>query len=109
MDGGDDDSEHGATAIFDPRERAPIRVISMKEPSAPVRVHTPRAHHVQLRALAEVARAGTPEPFGHLAPPREDAVRSVRARQVRGHVLWLAAGVVLAVAIAASIWLIAGR
>ena len=86
----------------------PIRVISMKEPSAPVRVHAPRVHQVQLRPLAEVARH-TPEPFGHLAPPREAAVRAVRARQVRGHVLWLLLGVALAVAIACSIWLIAGH
>lgn len=86
----------------------PIRVISMKEPSAPVRAHAPRVHQVQLRPLAEVARA-TPESFGHLAPPREAAVRAVRARQVRGHVLWLLLGVVLAVAIAGAIWLIAGH
>lgn len=103
-----DDGDVAPTEIYDPRERAPLRVISMKEPSAPVRVRTPRAHHVQLRAIAEVARAATPEPFGHLAPPRESAVRAVRARQVRRNVLWILLGAVLAVAIASAIWLIAG-
>jgi hypothetical protein len=135
----DPDRDHAATEVYDPYPRlrqpppgapvaapfpsavpssvaavgsepsAPIRVISMKEPSAPVRVHEPRAHQVQLRALAEVARRDTPAPTGHLAPPRDAAVRAVRTRQMRGHVLWLLGGAVLAGAIASSIWLIAGR
>lgn len=83
----------------------PIRVISMKEPSEPVRMPERPPPKVKLRAIAELAKP--PPPQGRLAPPRDG--REARARQQRKNVLWVLGGLVLAVAIAATVWLVAGR
>jgi hypothetical protein len=99
------------TAVTARLERSePIRVISMKEPSAGrPRVEEPRVPlHVQLRTMAEVAgRRIPPSGLGRLAPPRDP--RQARKRRQLDNVVWACVAVGLAGGIALVIWLIAGR
>ncbi|HET9623743.1 MAG TPA: hypothetical protein VFP84_20365 [Kofleriaceae bacterium] len=85
----------------------PVRVISMKEPSAPVR-RPAVARQVQIRSLADVHGPKAPESLGHLAPPRDASAARPRPARVP-LVGWLVLGAVLAAAIAYAIWRIAGH
>ncbi len=95
-------------AISHAERSEPIRVISMKDAdSTRPRVEAPRApRQVQLRAISEVANTPAPS-HGRLAPPRDG--RAARARQQRQNILWAIGGLILAAAIAVTIYLIAGR
>lgn len=106
----DDSDDAAKTAIYDPDRRRPrsepIRVVSMKEKSEPIR-RPEVQHQVKLRAIAEVAKPPPSPHLGRLAPPRDG--RAARARQRRLNLIWIAGGLVLAAAIAVVTFLVAGR
>ena len=87
----------------------PIRVISMKDASAPRKPRTDerRAVQVQLRSIAEARRHDTPVDLGHLAPPRDP--RQARNRRLIDNVIWGSVAIMLACAIMLAIWFVAGR
>jgi hypothetical protein len=96
-----------------PAQRAPtappIQAISMKTPADPnlKPVEKPQREmpHVQLRAMSEMARAQQPQNLGNLAPPYDPA--AARNRTVREYVVWGSLAVILASAIALTVWFVA--
>ncbi|HSS01683.1 MAG TPA: hypothetical protein VLM79_31705 [Kofleriaceae bacterium] len=88
----------------------PLRMISMKDASAPRKPRTDerRAVKVQLRSIAEARRHDTPPVgLGHLAPPRDP--KKARNRRLVDNVIWGCIAIMLACAIMLAIWLVAGR
>lgn len=94
--------------IENPPSGEPLRMISMKDHAQRARADEPRAlHQVQLRNLSEMTSSQEAARLGNLAPPR-DPHQPIR-RRLRQDLLWIGLALVLAGAISAGIWLIAGR
>ena len=81
----------------------------MKTPADPNLKPVPKPErempHVQLRAMSEMSRAQIPLNLGNLAPPYDPA--EARKRTVRDYVVWGSLVVILASAIALTVWFVA--
>ena len=102
--------DDAAPTRVDLQRSEPIRVISMKDASAPRKPRTDerRAVKVQIRSIAEARRHDTPPAgLGHLAPPRDP--KKARNRRLIDNLIWGCVAIMLACAIMLAIWLVAGR
>jgi hypothetical protein len=87
---------------------APIQAISMKSPSEPAAAQgnqgTPMLARPKLRAMSEITPVNQ-QNLGHVAPPYDP--EAARARKVREYVIWGCVAVILASAIALVVWFVA--
>jgi hypothetical protein len=87
----------------------PIRVISMKTPSAE-KIEAPAPKHiVKLRPISELAAVDKTPPggMGRLAPPRD--AKQVRTRRIRDVVIWSLAVLVIGAIVTVAVFLLARR